>query len=258
MITVFLNACGSSRRTVQKPASKINTEPSVVVINTSPEQVYKSPKKRTVTQRTKAYIKEFLPVARAEMKKYGIPASITLAQGILESGMGESRLATKANNHFGIKCHKSWRGKEIRHDDDKRNECFRVYKTPMDSYRDHSLFLAKRNRYAFLFDLKKTNYKGWAKGLKKAGYATDPRYASKLIDLIERFNLNYYDRNKHAKKRVNSAHLLESVKHKVEKGDTLYSISKQYNVSIELIKSENTIDGNTIYLGQVLKIPNSK
>ena len=141
------------------------------------------------------YIERFAPIAVQEMKDYGIPASITLAQGILESGDGNSQLASRGNNHFGIKCHDDWTGKTIKHDDDRRNECFRVYDDPFDSYRDHSLFLTERSRYSELFKLKPTDYKGWARGLKKAGYATDPKYADRLIDLIERHELFRYDTN---------------------------------------------------------------
>ncbi len=139
------------------------------------------------------YIKKFAPAAVKNMRFYRIPASITLAQGVLESGYGEGTLAKKANNHFGIKCHKGWKGKSIRHDDDAKNECFRSYKNPLRSYRDHSLFLVGRDRYSSLFKLKRKDYKGWAKGLKAAGYATDPKYAEKLISLIERFNLTRFD-----------------------------------------------------------------
>tara|TARA_B100000029_G_scaffold209158_1_gene207010 strand:- start:905 stop:1288 length:384 start_codon:yes stop_codon:yes gene_type:complete len=127
------------------------------------------------------------------MKVYKIPASITIAQGILESGYGEATLAKKANNHFGIKCHRDWNGKKIFHDDDEENECFRSYRNPVKSYKDHSLFLVNRDRYRFLFDLNRKDYKSWAEGLKKAGYATDPEYAKKLISLIERFNLTRLD-----------------------------------------------------------------
>ena len=127
------------------------------------------------------------------MKLYKIPASVTMAQGILESGYGESTLAKKGNNHFGIKCHKDWKGKKIFHDDDEENECFRSYSNPVKSYKDHSLFLANRDRYRFLFDLNSKDYKSWAEGLKKAGYATDPEYSKKLISLIERFNLSQLD-----------------------------------------------------------------
>ena len=141
---------------------------------------------------TEDYVKFYSTIAMDEMMQFGIPASITLAQGILESGSGKGRLAVEANNHFGIKCH-DWNGKKIYHDDDKEQECFRKYDNPEYSFRDHSLFLTNRSRYSFLFDLKKDEYKKWAKGLKKAGYATDPRYAQKLIDLIERYELYKFD-----------------------------------------------------------------
>ena len=127
------------------------------------------------------------------MKLYNIPASITLSQGILESSNGESMLATKANNHFGIKCHSSWEGDRVFHDDDDKGECFRKYSNVEDSYRDHSLFLANSSRYSFLFDIPLTNYKSWAKGLKKAGYATNPKYSKLLINIIKRYNLDQYD-----------------------------------------------------------------
>jgi flagellum-specific peptidoglycan hydrolase FlgJ len=149
--------------------------------------------KSSVEEKIKLYIKKFAPAAVKNMRFYKIPASITLAQGVLESGYGEGTLAKKANNHFGIKCHKGWKGRSIRHDDDEKNECFRSYKNPLKSYRDHSLFLVDRDRYSGLFELKRKDYKGWAKGLKAAGYATDPKYAEKLISLIERFNLNRFD-----------------------------------------------------------------
>lgn len=139
------------------------------------------------------YITIYKLIAIQEMFDYKIPASITLAQGILESGSGNSRLATKANNHFGIKCHSDWKGKKVYHDDDEKNECFRKYPQVEDSYRDHSLFLSKKKRYADLFDLKLTNYKGWAKGLKKAGYATSTKYPTLLINLVEKYDLNQYD-----------------------------------------------------------------
>ena len=147
----------------------------------------------SVEDKINFYIKKFAPAAVKNMRFYKIPASITLAQGVLESGYGESTLAKKANNHFGIKCHKGWKGRSIRHDDDEEDECFRSYKNPLKSYRDHSLFLVDRNRYNSLFELKRKDYKGWAKGLKAAGYATDPKYAEKLISLIERFNLTRFD-----------------------------------------------------------------
>ena len=149
------------------------------------------------------YIRNFHKMAISEMHSYSIPASITLAQGILESGNGKSELAVKSKNHFGIKCHKGWNGRKVYHDDDKEQECFRKYKKVSDSYRDHSEFLKNRDRYAFLFKYKMTDYKSWAKGLKKAGYATHPKYAEKLISLIERFDLAQYDTaSKSGKRKV--------------------------------------------------------
>ena len=141
----------------------------------------------------KVYIEKYSSIAVEEMKRTGVPASITLAQGILESDAGRSRLATKANNHFGIKCHNDWKGRTIREDDNQRGECFRVYPSEASSFKDHSDFLRSRDRYKSLFELEQTDYKGWADGLKKAGYATDPAYASKLIKLIEDYELWRYD-----------------------------------------------------------------
>lgn len=138
------------------------------------------------------YINEWKQVAIDQMNDHGIPASITLAQGILESAYGTSRLATKGNNHFGIKCH-DWSGAKMYHDDDKKGECFRKYQNASDSYSDHSLFLTSRSRYSDLFKLDIQDYKGWAHGLKKSGYATNPKYAYLLIDLIEEYNLFVFD-----------------------------------------------------------------
>ena len=140
------------------------------------------------------YIDAYDVTAMREMKQYGIPASITLAQGILESGDGKSSLANKSNNHFGIKCHGDWKGQKVYHDDDKKGECFRKYKNPDQSFRDHSLFLSERSRYAFLFDLKPDDYKGWAKGLQKAGYATSKTYSKRLISIIEVNDLQRFDK----------------------------------------------------------------
>jgi len=139
-----------------------------------------------------AYINIWKDLAISEMRRSGIPASITLAQGMLESSNGNSRLALVANNHFGIKCH-GWEGEEIFHDDDKRDECFRQYRNAEESYFDHTDFLMSRSRYAFLFNYKSTDYKSWANGLRKAGYATDSKYPQKLISLIERYALYRYD-----------------------------------------------------------------
>ena len=141
----------------------------------------------------KSYIEKYSDLAVEEMYRSGVPASITLAQGLLESGNGLSELAVKGNNHFGIKCHNAWTGSKVYHDDDEKGECFRKYDNPEESFRDHSDFLRYRDRYKFLFDLDPTDYKGWAHGLRKAGYATDPKYPEKLIRLIEEYELYLYD-----------------------------------------------------------------
>ena len=140
-----------------------------------------------------AYIDQYAALAVREMQRTGVPASITLAQGMLESGSGLSPLATKAHNHFGLKCHSDWKGEKFFYDDETPDECFRVFPTVEDSYRAHSDFLRGRERYKELFDLDPTDYKGWARGLRRAGYATDPGYATKLINLIEDFQLYRYD-----------------------------------------------------------------
>ena len=156
--------------------------------------------------KTELYILKYSSIAIDEMNRYNIPASITLAQGILESGNGDSRLAIEGNNHFGIKCHDNWNGETIIADDDKKGECFRKYSKASDSYRDHSLFLTERGRYSFLFEYNNTDYKKWAKGLKKAGYATNPKYSTLLIDLIEKYNLARFDHSNSKQKDFYFAH----------------------------------------------------
>lgn len=207
------------------------------------------------------YLNQFGPVAQKEMEAYKIPASITLAQGLLESGFGVGRLAVEGNNHFGIKCHSQWNGERIYHDDDEKGECFRVYKDAASSYRDHSLFLANRQRYAFLFRLGKKDYKAWARGLKKAGYATDPQYPSKLVRLIERYDLTRFDKGKEvpatpiATKPVKAKNQSRYI---VKKGDTLYGIARKLGIDITELKRLNSIQENKIYLGQELLLPNKK
>ena len=218
--------------------------------NLTPKTPQKPP--QTNFQKIEQYIATYSPVAVSEMEEYGIPASITLAQGILESSMGGGRLAKEANNHFGIKCHSGWNGKRIYHDDDEKGECFRVYQTPKESFRDHSLFLNTRSRYAFLFDIKQNDYEAWAKGLKKAGYATDPKYPQKLISLIERFSLDRFDG---LTSKSNKKNKWASKIYIVQKGDTLYSLAKKYNIPVARIIQQNKIKDNTIYLGQQLAIP---
>ena len=205
------------------------------------------------------YIKQYRDLAVDEMKKYHIPASITLAQGLLESGAGQSTLARKSNNHFGIKCGSDWQGKTVRHNDDARGECFRAYKHPKQSYEDHSKFLAGRPRYASLFKLKITDYKGWARGLKKAGYATDPRYAQRLIDIIELYDLDKYDKKgglKWMKENPNSHQpyiangLLYMV---VRAGDTWKSISKEFDISQKKLRKYNDLyKGYELQPGDIL------
>lgn len=147
------------------------------------------------------YISQYKDIAIKHMKKYNIPASITLAQGLLESGAGTSSLTLRSNNHFGIKCHSDWKGESVIAADDRPDDCFRKYKKAEDSYDDHSRFLVEKSRYSSLFTLNITDYKGWARGLQKAGYATDKAYANKLIKLIEDYELYYFDR-KGSKKKV--------------------------------------------------------
>lgn len=181
------------------------------------------------------YIAKYSHIAVSNMKDYGIPASITLAQGMLESGYGESRLSVKANNHFGIKCKASWTGGRVYHDDDLKNECFRKYKHVDDSYADHADFLMSNPRYESLFKLSKTDYKGWAKGLKKAGYATSPIYAEKLIELIENYELYQYDSNKRDKKTKT-----ESIQHTINKDITVKQTTAE--------RVAYTINGRMVYM----------
>lgn len=148
--------------------------------------------KKTATEN---YILQYRNIAIENEKQYGIPASITLAQGIIESGSGRSSLAKESNNHFGIKCHSSWKGKRTYKDDDNKNDCFRVYDNAEESFTDHSIFLTKNKRYSSLFQLDKTDYKSWAKGLKQCGYATNPNYANLLIDIIELYELDNINSN---------------------------------------------------------------
>lgn len=209
---------------------------------------------------TERYIDVHKATAQQEMSLYGIPASITLAQGILESGSGNGRLSVEANNHFGIKCH-GWTGKKIYHDDDAKQECFRKYKDAKYSFRDHSLFLTERKRYSKLFKLKKEDYKGWAKGLKAAGYATDRKYPQKLISLIERYKLYKFDKEVLGDKYVKYENPIakEAVTYTVVKGDTLYSISKRYNISVEKLQNINGLRDAALNIGQVLVVkPSSK
>ena len=233
------------------------------------------------------YIKKYGAIAIHEMEKYKIPASVTLAQGLLESRYGQSILTTNANNHFGIKCHKSWEGNRVYHDDDAKGECFRKYEHAESSFRDHSLFLYHKKRYENLFKLRPNDYKGWAKGLRKAGYATDKKYPQKLISLIEEYELYYFDNlvlgddfdemeivekenNKPKKEekpiekivieekpQENKIFLNKKQIHIVAPGETLYAISKANNITIENLKKYNQLTSNDISVGQELKMYNT-
>ena len=206
------------------------------------------------------YIARYSGMAVEQMKQYGIPASITLAQGLLESDAGRSSLATKCNNHFGIKCHSDWTGRKIYHDDDERQECFRCYSDAADSYRDHSLFLVNGARYQSLFKLGTTDYKGWARGLKAAGYATSPTYADKLIELIERYGLDRYDTRAgvrlkpgqlpHQPLLVNGQRCV-----RLRENETLKDIAREYGMQLSLLRRFNEADrkfvpptGTLVYL----------
>ena len=180
------------------------------------------------------YIKTYSALAIEQQKKYKIPASITLAQGLLESGAGQSDLARRSNNHFGIKCHSDWRGGRVYHDDDLRGECFRKYKRVEDSYEDHSKFL-KRSRYDRLFQLKITDYKGWARGLQKCGYATDRAYANKLIKVIEDYELYRYDTGKVHK-------LTRQEKKKLKYPTVNYTIYRTYGLLYVYAKENDSFD----------------
>ncbi|MFC5044062.1 glucosaminidase domain-containing protein [Aquimarina hainanensis] len=298
-ITVALVSCGGSKKavttkkpTIPKQVTKVpNTKKEVVVPRvekkeTAPPATYKD--------KIVLYIANYEEIARHEMETYGIPASITLAQGILESGAGYGMLTKRANNHFGIKCH-DWEGESVYHDDDRLQECFRKYDHAGQSFRDHSLFLKNRKRYAKLFTYKQDDYKAWAYGLKAAGYATDKKYPVKLISIIERYNLAKYDREvlsktksravrkeptvikeevappvpvvekseeeiqatsrKNSRIQVDTNTEIETEKGKVyvvKKGDTLYSISRKYNIKVAQLKSYNNLTDNTISIGQEL------
>lgn len=205
------------------------------------------------------YIATFKEVAKNNMRQYGIPSSIILGQGILESGAGTGPLSVLANNHFGIKCHKDWTGPSVNYDDDEEQECFRKYDKSMESYQDHAVFLLNRPWYRPLFDLDKDDYKLWAKGLKNAGYATDPKYPDKLIAIIERYQLNQYDAEVLGNDFVVQVSNEKPVSfnadlYQVAPGDTLYSISKKFNITIDDLRRYNDIQDNSLSIGQNLKV----
>ncbi len=253
IVSLLLVNCSSKKRVVKSETKQPSAKKEIVV--TPSTKVEPSKKPKTYSDSKLAYIDKYSKIAMREMRIYKIPASITLAQGILESGSGQSELTKRSNNHFGIKCHKGWEGGKTYHDDDEKGECFRVYKHAEASFKDHSLFLAERTRYQDLFRLKITDYKGWAKGLQKAGYATDKAYPQKLIKIIERYKLyNYDDKVLGKKSRRKDKKKFETPPNSITvvKGDTLYSISKRYGITVNQLKSINGLDSNEISIGQKL------
>tara|TARA_B110000090_G_scaffold58200_1_gene66480 strand:- start:470 stop:1315 length:846 start_codon:yes stop_codon:yes gene_type:complete len=270
IFSFILTSCGSKKAVVKKRSR-------TVVVETKPNKfpsVNQAKHVRSLKRNYQGlnknvlqYILRYAPIAVHEMHASKIPASITLAQGILESGSGKSTLATKSNNHFGIKCHNTWQGARVYHDDDEKGECFRKYQFVETSYKDHSAFLSKRSRYAFLFDYNKKDYKKWAKGLRKAGYATDKKYPQKLIKLIKTYRLYEFDsfKNKHYKTKKSKSkedkvikntppQKVKSKAYVVKKGDTLYAISRRFNISVKALKSKNNLESNDLEIGKTLII----
>lgn len=272
---ILLSACLPKQKVLQSNKSRGQGQFPSAGRGTGHEGRPNSPNKPAlISASAQDYVSRYKDIAIKEMNTYGIPASITLAQGLLESANGNSALAREANNHFGIKCTSDWKGGSFLQDDDRRDDCFRVYNSAEDSFRDHSEFLL-RKRYAALFELDKDDYVGWAKGLKQAGYATNPRYAQLLIDLIERYELHHYDREEntpdktHREERVmteiadNTAREPEQAEakpplqmkiHEVKQGDTLYNISKRYNLTTEELKTLNSLKDDDLVLGQLLLV----
>ncbi len=265
----LLVSCGSKKKvtTTKRRAKTTKTVPKRPSVS-EPIRTTETDDKvtQTITPSYKddvaTYVDLFAADAMKEMQLYKIPASITLAQGILESGSGKGRLAVEANNHFGVKCHTGWNGGKIYHDDDASQECFRKYRDASYSYRDHSLFLTERSRYKSLFSLGADDYKAWAKGLKDAGYATDRKYPDKLIGLIERYDLAKYDAQVLGKAytRVSTeSGTPGTLEYTIIKGDTLYQIARKHNTTVDRIKQLNGISGDSISIGDKLMIePDSK
>jgi flagellum-specific peptidoglycan hydrolase FlgJ len=262
---LFLVSCGSNKNVKNHRNEQDNKQIESKPVKLPSVKVTKhlndlDKSKKKLNKYTLKYIKNYAPIAIREMHLHKIPASITIAQGILESGNGRSELASKSNNHFGIKCHKGWLGERVTHDDDSIGECFRKYKYVETSYNDHSQFLTKRKRYAFLFNYGTRDYKKWAKGLKKAGYATDRKYPNKLIKIIDDYKLYEFDKVKEKGfKYEKPERIAEKTKPKtiksyqVKKGDTLYSIARKFNISVAKLKQINGLKSNTISIGQMLK-----
>ncbi|MEL6974594.1 MAG: glucosaminidase domain-containing protein [Bacteroidota bacterium] len=273
VLTLLLASCGTKKRTARTQNQKRTTQTvktpdrnrNTPKTDPTNKDLYPMPENpgrfvKFPIASTEEYIETFSEIAQYEMKAFGIPASITLAQGILESGSGKGELTRKTNNHFGIKCHTGWEGEFDFHDDDERGECFRKYNHPMFSFRDHSIFLSSRSRYKFLFNYRRDDYKKWAHGLRQAGYATDRKYPQKLIYLIERYNLDQFDEAvvRGGLSEVRKPKKYQVFTHVVEKGDTLYALSKRYNISVDELKQLNNLDSSALSIGQVLNIRKEK
>jgi flagellum-specific peptidoglycan hydrolase FlgJ len=279
LIVLFAASCTSKKAVIQTTRPKNYKPPTIVEVvkpieNAKPVAVSTDSVKTTepkteileattrvkvTTEMVLAYIDLYKPIAKSNMVEFGIPASICLGQGILESGAGTGPLSAIANNHFGIKCHQDWSGPSVKYDDDAAQECFRKYNQASESYNDHALFLKNRRWYQPLFKLEKDDYKAWAKGLKAAGYATDPKYPEKLIAIIERYHLDQYDAEVLGKENIApvtpvAQPIVKKKEYEVIKGDTMYSISKKFNISIDDLKAKNNISDTTISVGQVLII----
>lgn len=259
----MVSSCGSKKVALDVGGANEGAVNSRINNDDTPDQIQNSPLESLTGEKlAERYIQMYSSVAIEEMHQYKIPASITLAQGILESGTGNGPLALKAKNHFGIKCHSTWTGARVYHDDDELGECFRKYTDVKYSYRDHSLFLTQRSRYADLFKFEISDYKAWARGLKKAGYATDPNYPEKLINLIERYELWQFDRQNAAadKKRQNKSKTKGSLQGKnrhyiVIAGDTLYSLSRRFGTTVDQLMRHNKLKTTDLFVGQELRIP---
>lgn len=262
-LSILFSSCGAKKK-VKRPHNSKRTNK----IERKTETQGRSDKTKEVSRiipskarlSTLEYIEEYADIAVSQMKAHNIPASITLAQGILESGSGNSGLTKNSNNHFGIKCHKNWKGLRTYYDDDAKGECFRVYNDPANSFQDHALFLTQRSRYEGLFKLRIKDYKSWAEGLSKAGYATDKKYPQKLIRIIETYKLYEYDELALGKE-IQPIEKVEDVSEKiiqennyyiVKKGDGLYGISRKFKLKVANLKKFNNLKSNTIFPGQKL------
>lgn len=271
LVLLLAVGCGTKKRTVRKVESPerkrtvYNPNTGVEKTKVKSAELYPMPEDpgrfvKFPINSTMEYIDTFAEIAQYEMRAFGIPASITLAQGILESGSGRGELTQKTNNHFGIKCHTGWQGEFDFHDDDERGECFRKYNHPMYSFRDHSIFLSSRSRYALLFNYKRDDYKKWAYGLRQAGYATDKKYPQKLIAIIEKYELDSFDAEvvNNGYETVRKPKEYEVFTHVVGKGDTLYGISKKYTISVDELMQLNGLESTILAIGQIINIRKPK